>query len=49
MDASLSYGDYDPNGSNFETWVMKKYGVEEYWEKLFVIPNVEEHLRPLWR
>ena len=40
---------YDPNESHFETWVMKKYGVEESWEKLFVIPNVEEHLRPLWR
>ncbi|XP_050241392.1 F-box/kelch-repeat protein At3g23880-like [Quercus robur] len=38
---------YDPNGSHLETWVMKKYGVEESWEKLFVIPNVEGHLRPL--
>ena len=38
---------YDPNGSHFETWVMKKYGVEESWEKLFVIPYFEEHLRPL--
>ena len=38
---------YDPNGSHFETWVMKKYGVEESWEKLFVIPYFEERLRPL--
>ncbi|XP_050241391.1 F-box/kelch-repeat protein At3g23880-like [Quercus robur] len=38
---------YDPNGSHFETWVMKKYGVEESWEKLFVIPHFEERLRPL--
>ena len=38
---------YDPNGSHFETCVMKKYGVEESWEKLFVIPYFEERLRPL--
>ncbi|XP_075654671.1 F-box/kelch-repeat protein At3g23880-like [Castanea sativa] len=38
---------YDPNGSHFETWVMKKYGVEESWEKLFVIPYFEDRLRPL--
>ncbi|XP_050241390.1 F-box/kelch-repeat protein At3g23880-like [Quercus robur] len=44
---SLTCDDYDPSGSHFETWVMKKYGVEESWEKLFVIPYFEEHLRPL--
>ncbi|KAL0006197.1 hypothetical protein SO802_013758 [Lithocarpus litseifolius] len=43
---SLSYCYH--NGSHFETWVMKKYGVEESWEKLFVIPYFEEHLRPVF-
>ncbi|KAB1214184.1 F-box protein CPR30 [Morella rubra] len=38
---------YPSRAGLIETWVMREYGKEESWTKLFVLPSFHRYLRPL--